>query len=87
MRRILVMVVVVAVLTGAGVAWAATAPTMARRLIGGGGGTTSAGAYTLHASLGQPITGQLSSGSRDLCAGFWCDLASYEIFLPLTLRQ
>jgi hypothetical protein len=39
--------------------------------IDGGGGTTSAGAYTVNATIGQPDAGVMSGGSLVLTGGFW----------------
>ncbi len=74
-------------LLATGAALAATTPTLSRHVLAGGGGTVSGGSYTLRATIGQGITGRALSGSDDLCAGFWCGLARYEVLLPLVLRQ
>lgn len=87
MKRTLAAVVLLGILVTAGVASAAGALSMSRGVIAGGGGKTSAGDYTLSATIGQPITGRAVVGSTDLCAGFWCGLARYDLFLPLILRN
>jgi hypothetical protein len=87
MRQAVVVSLLLIVLLSAGAALAAGTPAITRQVIAGGGGTISGGSYTLRATVGQGITGQALSGSYDLCAGFWCGLARYEILLPLVLRQ
>ena len=39
--------------------------------IDGGGGTSTGGAYTVSATIGQPDAGTLSGGSYSLTGGFW----------------
>src|SRR5262245_38029413 len=46
--------------------------------IDGGGGTSSAGAYTLSGTIGQPDAGHLSAGNFTLDGGFWGILAVTE---------
>jgi hypothetical protein len=87
MRRILAAVVLLGILVTAGVASAAGSLDISRSVVAGGGGKTSAGDYTLSATIGQPITGRAVVGSTDLCVGFWCGLARYDLFLPLVLRS
>jgi len=87
MKRILLAVVLVTVLATAGVALAAGTPTIGRRVIAAGGQRTTAGSYTLSATIGQPIAGRAVVGSADLCVGFWCGLARYDLYLPLILRN
>lgn len=87
MNRTMIVLVVLVLLLGAGIAAAAGTLTLSRSVIAGGGGKTSAGDYTLSATIGQPITGRAIVGSTDLCVGFWCGLARYDLFLPLVLRN
>jgi hypothetical protein len=87
MRRILAAVLSLGILVTAGVASAAGSLEISHSVMSGGGGKTSAGDYTLSATIGQPITGRAVVGSTDLCAGFWCGLARYDLFLPLVLRS
>jgi hypothetical protein len=87
LRPVGIALLLLLLLLAAGAALAAGTPAITRHVIAGGGGTVSAGEYSLRATIGQGITGQALSGSYDLCAGFWCGLARYEIFLPLVLRQ
>src|SRR6266566_5954482 len=39
--------------------------------IAGGGGTTTGGVYSLSATIGQPLAGNLSGTNYTLEAGFW----------------
>jgi hypothetical protein len=87
MKRTLVAVALLGILVTAGVASAAGSFEISRSVIAAGGGKTSAGDYTLSATIGQPITGRAVVGSTDLCVGFWCGLARYDLFLPLILRS
>ena len=87
MKRTLAAVVLLGILVTAGVASAAGSLDISRSVIAAGGGRTSAGDYTLSATIGQPITGRAVVGSTDLCVGFWCGLARYDLFLPLILRN
>lgn len=53
----------------------------------GGGGTsfTTAGNYTLGATIGQSAAGPLSGGSYNLNAGFW-QPANFSVYLPIVLK-
>ncbi len=54
----------------------------------GGGGTSSGGSYSLSGTIGQPDAGVMSGGSYTLTGGFWGGaVASYKIYLPLTLKN
>jgi hypothetical protein len=86
MKRTLIAMLLLALLAVAGGALAAGTPTISRYVIAGGGSEVTAGDYTLRGTLGQPVTGRVSSGTYELCAGFWCGLARYKVFLPLVLR-
>lgn len=58
----------------------------------GPGGSGSAGIYNLSSSIGQPATGEVSSGIYILGGGFWgggiivSAQNTYAVFLPLVLR-
>jgi hypothetical protein len=56
-------------------------------VIGGGGGHSQAGVYTLDATIGQAVAGRVVSPPYDLCAGFWCGMGRYKVYLPLVLRN
>jgi hypothetical protein len=87
MRRLLPAVLLLGILVAAAVVSAAGSLDVSRSVIAGGGGRISAGDYTLNPTIGQPITGRAVFGSTDLCVGFWCGLARYDLFLPLILRS
>lgn len=57
--------------------------------IAGGGGKMESAQHTLHGTVGQPATGQMSSSDHSLCSGFWCGVAAdagCQVYLPLILR-
>ena len=60
--------------------------TQTRSIIGGGGGQGENDGYRLRGTVGQSVLGARETTTHYLCAGFWCGLASYEIYLPLILR-
>jgi hypothetical protein len=69
--------------------WAGAAPGSAiiRRVIGSGTHLEQ-GNYSLHNSLGQPVTGRSSRGSVNLCSGYWCrEIRTYFVYVPLVLRD
>ena len=59
-------------------------------VIGSGGMGGTAGSYTLHSTLGQPVAGALDGGSYHLTSGFWTEvieaIEEFFSFLPLILR-
>ncbi len=60
-----------------------------RWVLGGGASDSAAGGVTLHATLGQPVVGVITSGSGDvtLGQGFWGGATpGYNIYLPLVIR-
>ena len=86
-RRIVVTVVLIGVLLLASVVLAAPmATTLERYVIGGGGGHTEGGTYALDGTIGQAVVGTGSAGSLSLCSGYWCGLATFDIYLPLVMR-
>jgi hypothetical protein len=87
MNRTSILLITVVLLLVAGVALAAGGLTISRRVVGAGGGEITAGDQTLRTTIGQPISGRIAAPSADLCAGFWCGPAGYDVFLPLTMRQ
>ena len=56
-------------------------------VIGGGGGHVEAGDYALDATVGQAVAGVTSNAPYELCAGFWCGMGRYKVYLPLILRN
>jgi hypothetical protein len=53
-----------------------------------GGGSTSAGAYSLVGTTGQPDAGTLRSGTYTLKGGFWGGiLPEIRLYMPLNLKQ
>ena len=66
---------------------APTALTMQKHVIGGGGGHSEGGSFVLNGTAGQAVAGTVGSAPYELCAGFWCGMGRYEIYLPLVLRQ
>ena len=60
-------------------------PYISRHVIGGGGGHSAAGHYVIDATAGQAVVGTFSHAPYELCAGFWCGMGEYRIFLPLVL--
>ena len=66
---------------------APAALTMQKHVIGGGGGHSEAGSFVLNGTAGQAVAGTVSNAPYKLCAGFWCGMGRYEIYLPLVLRQ
>ncbi len=59
---------------------------ISRYVFSGGGQEVQAGNYTLNGSIGQPIAGQVGTGSLSLCSGYWCN-AYYEVYLPVVIRN
>jgi hypothetical protein len=52
---------------------------------GGMGGT--AGSYTIHSTLGQPVAGSITSGPYHLTSGFWIEvIRQLYNYLPLIIR-
>lgn len=58
-----------------------------RYVIGGGGGHSEAGRYVMDATVGQAVVGKFSTTPYELCAGFWCGMGEYRVYLPLVLRN
>jgi hypothetical protein len=56
-------------------------------VIGGGGGHSQADPYVLDGTVGQAVAGTVSNTPYDLCAGFWCGMGQYKVYLPLVLRN
>ncbi len=84
-RRAILLAILVILIAVGGVA-AALPPEIPRYVIGAGGGLSEAGAFRLYATVGQGVVGPTSGGATDLCAGFWCGLARYNVYLPIVLH-
>jgi hypothetical protein len=93
----LVVLLLVAVLAGVGLARRALAQSggqydLTWNTVDGGGVTyLAAGAYTLSGTAGQPDAAVWSGGAYTLAGGFWCAPVAagggYSIYLPLVLRN
>jgi hypothetical protein len=59
-------------------------------VIGSGGMGGTAGSYTIHSTLGQPVAGSVDGGSYHLTSGFWTEvietIEEFFHFLPLIIR-
>ncbi len=60
---------------------------ISRYVIGGGGGHSVAGHYTMNATVGQAVAGTFNTISYKLCAGFWCGVGEYKVYLPVIIRN
>jgi hypothetical protein len=55
---------------------------------GGGVGRMDSTGHSLQGTLGQTMSGSMSSTGHSLCTGYWCQGAEeFEIYLPLILRD
>jgi hypothetical protein len=59
-------------------------------VIGSGGMGGTAGSYTIHSTLGQPVAGSLDGGTYHLTSGFWTEviesIEAFFNFLPMIIR-
>jgi hypothetical protein len=78
--------IVVALLLLSGTVLAAGGIEINRSVIGGGGGHSVSGRYTIDATIGQAVAGTFEAASYELCAGFWCGLGEYHVYLPVIRR-
>jgi hypothetical protein len=62
-------------------------PYISRSVIGGGGGHSEMGRYVMDATVGQAVVGTFSHTPYELCAGFWCGMGEYKVYLPVVLRN
>jgi len=58
-----------------------------RNVIGGGGGHSEVGRYVMDATVGQAVAGTFSTTPYELCAGFWCGMSEYKVYLPVVWRN
>ena len=86
-RHVVAGLLVLAVVATAGVTLAASPPAVVRYVMAGGGDMVSSGNFTVRATVGQAITGRVTTVGTELCAGFWCTGNRYEVFLPLVIRN
>ena len=90
MKQLLLVLLVLIVLVGTGVAFTAPdSPDLFWWTVDGGGAVPqlSGGSFTLRGTTGQPDAGSLSNGSYTLSGGFWNPAVSdptYLIYLPIT---
>lgn len=85
-RKTSILIALIALPLIAATALAPTAITMQKHVIGGGGGHSEVGSFILNSTVGQAVVGTVSNTPYDLCAGFWCGLGEYKVYLPLILR-
>jgi hypothetical protein len=62
-------------------------PYISHYVIGGGGGHSQAGNFIVDSTVGQAVVGTFSTASYELCAGFWCGMGEYKVYLPVVLRN
>jgi hypothetical protein len=59
-------------------------------VIGSGGGRSEAGGLALQGTIGQAVVGRATSGSTELCAGFWCQPGDgdheHAVYLPALMQ-
>ena len=82
----ILVVVVLLLLTGTVLAGGG-GPYISRYVIGGGGGHSAMGHYVMDATVGQTVVGTFSHTPYELCAGFWCGMGEYKVYLPVVLRN
>ena len=63
-------------------AGAATAAEITRAVVGGGGGAAGGATVAIQSTLGQPVTGEASSATMSVTAGFWQIVAAGLSFVP-----
>lgn len=83
----LAVLVVIALLVMAGAALAGGSLGISRHVIGGGGGRAAAGRYVMDATIGQAVAGTFNTAATEICAGFWCGMGEYKIYLPVIMRS
>lgn len=83
----LLLLVLAILLSVSGIVLAANSFEIDRWVIGGGGGRVEEGDYVLNATVGQAVVGGITSNPYELCAGFWCGMGVYKVYLPLVVRN
>lgn len=86
-KACLTFLVVVALLVAASVAVAAGSLEISRYAVGGGGGRAAAGDYVMDATIGQAVVGTFDTAVAEICAGFWCGMGEYKVYLPVIMRS
>ncbi len=86
-RGFLLLLALVMLLSVSGVVLAANGFEIDRWVIGGGGGRVAAGDYVLNATVGQAVAGGVTGSPYELCAGFWCGMGVYKVYLPMVVRN
>ena len=87
MLGFLLLLVLLILLSVSGVVLAANGLEIDRWVIGGGGGRVEGGNYVLNGTVGQAVGGGITSDPYELCAGFWCGMGVYKVYLPLVVRN
>ena len=97
-KKFLLILFVLLLLVGTGFAFVGVvhasesrvAFTLPWSVIGSGGMGGSAGGYTIHSTLGQPVAGAVSAEPYHLTSGFWTEvfesIVEFFNFLPLIVR-
>jgi hypothetical protein len=62
-------------------------PYISRYVIGGGGGRSEMGHFVVDATVGQAVVGTFGTAPYELCAGFWCGMGEYKVYLPVIVRN
>jgi len=84
--KAILVVVALLLLTGTVLAGGG-GPYISRYVIGGGGGHSAMGHYVIDATVGQAVVGTFSTAPYELCAGFWCGMGEYKVYLPVIMRN
>jgi hypothetical protein len=89
LRVIVCGLIVLVILSVAGIAWAQTSPGYDNRwhVLGAGGSEGMSSEYhTVHSTLGQFAIGPAASGRTSVGSGYWYGIrssAAYRIYLPI----
>jgi len=88
MRRITMLIATATLLLLTGVVLANGGPAIDWYVIGAGGGYVESNdsVYALNATVGQAVAGVVGADPQ-ICAGFWCGMGRYKVYLPLVLRN
>jgi hypothetical protein len=96
MRRIVVLLFLVALLALAGSALAMSSDNFRldwfTPLTGGGGGTASSPNHAVNLTVGQSVIGLSAGEGYQACLGYWCGsqwqgAPAHSIFLPLVIKD
>jgi len=86
-RGFLLLLVLAVLFSISGVGLAANGFEIDRWVTGGGGGRVAEDGYVLNGTVGQAVVGSITSSPYELCAGFWCGMGVYKVYLPLLVRS